>query len=225
MKCTWCQQLQIRNLTIAEILLPWSIQETRCAQCQEKLSLTATPCCTLCMKQGQLSPCDECQLWQQKYPAYSFTHHAFFQYNDAFHDWIYRYKFLGDYRLRKTFSKEISHFFKQHPKSIVCAIPLSSERQIERGFNQSEALLSAANIPTFDLLKKSQHTPAQAQKNRQERLAMIQPFEATTLATTIQGKEVVIFDDVYTTGRTLFYAAETLMVFKPLKIRTLSLAR
>lgn len=225
MKCTWCQQLQIRNLKMTEILWPLSIQETRCEKCQEKLCPITPPYCALCMKQGQFSPCEECQLWQQKYPTYSFKHHSFFQYNDAFHDWIYRYKFLGDYRLRKTFSKEISRFFKQHPKSIVCAIPLSSERQIERGFNQSEALLSAAKIPTVALLKKNQHTLAQAQKNRQERLAMTQPFEATPLATGIEGKEVIIFDDIYTTGRTLFYASEILMAFKPLKIRTLSLAR
>lgn len=225
MKCPWCQQLQIRDLTLKEILWPLKIKETRCQVCESKLCKIEAPYCLLCLKKGVASPCDDCRMWQTEYPSYDFQHHCFFQYNEAFHDWIYCYKFLGDYRLRGTFTDEIRSFFHQHPKAIVCTVPLSSERQKIRGFNQSAAILSAAKIHTIDLLQKTQHTDAQAQKNRQERLAMKQPFEATSFAKEIKDREVIIFDDVYTTGRTLFYAAEVLEHFKPLKIRTLSLAR
>lgn len=225
MKCPWCQQPQIRDLTLKEILWPLMIKETRCQACESKLCKIEAPYCLFCLKKGTVSPCDDCRMWQRTYPDYDFQHHCFFHYNEAFHDWIYRYKFLGDYRLRGTFTYEIRAFFHQYPQAIVCTIPLSSERQKTRGFNQSAGILSAARIHTVDLLQKTQHTDAQAQKNRQERLAMVQPFEATTLAEGIKGREVIIFDDIYTTGRTLFYAAEVLERFKPLKIRTLSLAR
>lgn len=225
MNCLWCQKPEIRNLTMKEILLPMSIKERRCYECEKKLVRIQKPCCALCMKQGVKSPCDDCQRWKRLYPEYAFQHHCFFQYNEAFHDWVYQYKFLSDYRLRKTFHHEIKAFFKQYPEAIVCSIPLSKVRQKDRGFNQSAAILQAARIPTVELLVKKQHTQAQAQKNRQERLAMLQPFEATALAGNIRGKEVILFDDIYTTGRTLFYAAEILNAFKPLKIHTLSLAR
>lgn len=225
MRCLWCQEIQIRNLKLKEILCPWLIQQERCRNCEEKLQKIAMPHCPFCLKEGVKSPCKECQAWQKLYPNYSFAHHCFFKYDEAFHDWIYHYKFLGDFRLRKTFVPELAHYFKQSPEAIVCAIPLSKERLKERGFNQSEAMLAAAQITTVDLLEKIHHTTSQAQKNRKERLAMRQPFQATKLAANIYGKEVIIFDDVYTTGRTMFYAAEVLQVYKPLKIRTVSLAR
>lgn len=41
----------------------------------------------------------------------------------------------------------------------------------------------------------------------------------------LKNKEIVLVDDVYTTGRTLFYAAECLLPFHPKKIRTFTLAR
>jgi len=41
----------------------------------------------------------------------------------------------------------------------------------------------------------------------------------------IQNKKILIIDDVYTTGQTLFHAADCLQVAQPKIIRTISLAR
>ncbi|HHJ5214051.1 TPA: phosphoribosyltransferase family protein, partial [Enterococcus hirae] len=43
--------------------------------------------------------------------------------------------------------------------------------------------------------------------------------------TIIKGKKVLLVDDVYTTGQTLFHAASCLLPHAPEKIRTFSLAR
>ena len=45
------------------------------------------------------------------------------------------------------------------------------------------------------------------------------------LAQTLKEIEIILVDDVYTTGRTLFYAAECLLPYQPKKIRTFTLAR
>lgn len=225
MRCGWCQNGIIRNLTVREILFPLSIEEECCLSCRQRLKKIEQPSCPTCRKQGCLTQCEDCQQWQQLFPDYDFSHHAFFVYDSAFQEWLLQYKFLGDYRLRKTFVSDIKKYFKQERDSLICPIPLSQARFRERGFNQTEGLLSAAQIPTVQLLEKAIHTEPQAQKNRSERLALTQPFLPTEAVHLIKGKQVILFDDVYTTGRTLFHAATLLLAYEPEKIRTVSLAR
>ena len=114
---------------------------------------------------------------------------------------------------------------KHYPNAVVCPIPLSEKRQQTRGFNQVEAILSEANIPYKCLLKKKIDTSAQAKKTRDERLLMPQPFEVNVDKNKIMNQEIILVDDVYTTGRTMFYAAECLLPYQPKKIRTFTLAR
>ena len=53
-----------------------------------------------------------------------------------------------------------------------------------------------------------------------------QPFEVEdTYAEKITDKAIVIIDDIYTTGRTVFHAADSIRPYKPSKIVTLSLFR
>ena len=54
---------------------------------------------------------------------------------------------------------------------------------------------------------------------------MPQVFKVVEALPDLKNKEIVLVDDVYTTGRTLFYAAECLLPFHPKKIRTFTLAR
>lgn len=48
-------------------------------------------------------------------------------------------------------------------------------------------------------------TAPQAGKSRQERLRLVQPFQ---LRATLREQPICLFDDVYTTGRTLFHAKD-----------------
>lgn len=226
MRCTWCQEFIIRNLTMKEILLPLTMKEYRCLSCQERLQpIPFEQACPTCRKVGDHKKCQDCLEWQLLFPDYPFSHHAFFAYDEAFQEWIHQYKFLGDYRLRKTFTPEIQAYFKAEKNSLVCAIPLSKERFKERGFNQTEGFLKAAKIPTVQLLKKEVDTDPQARKNRVERLTSEQPFQATKASGLIRGKKIILVDDVYTTGRTLFHAASVIKEYEPMEICTLSLAR
>ncbi|HLQ40312.1 MAG TPA: phosphoribosyltransferase family protein [Tetragenococcus sp.] len=225
MKCSYCQKEIVRNLTVKEICFPWSIQAERCPACKNRFTLIKEPACPTCGKMGEVEMCDECRLWQKKYPNYSFCHKALFVYDQAFKDWIHQYKFLGDYRLAATFTGEIQQFFAKRKDWIITYVPLSEERYQERGFNQTLAFLQAAGIKNRELLIKNKDTTAQSKKNRQERLAAPQAFIATEAAKQIKNKKVLLADDVYTTGRTLFHAAEILLDYKPRQLATFSLAR
>lgn len=75
------------------------------------------------------------------------------------------------------------------------------------------------------VVKKKVDTPAQAKKTKEERMLMPQPFEVNVDKTKIINKEIILVDDVYTTGRTMFHAAECLLPYQPKTIRTFTLAR
>ena len=227
MQCSWCQKEIIRNLTLKEILWPFLIKERRCENCQQRLTVIKQPCCSTCCKPGLQDPCEDCLKWKERYPTYDFCHQALFDYDEAFKEWIHQYKFRGDYRLRSTFVPEIKNFFKGKEEDIICCIPVSKKRFEQRGLNQVEAIFVAANIKTVPLLSKidDKDEIPQSQKNKIERLKTPQTFFATKWASEIKDKKVWIVDDVYTTGRTMFYAAQALISYNPKQIRTFSLAR
>lgn len=95
---------------------------------------------------------------------------------------------------------------------VMIPLPLSHRRLRERGFNQT-LLLAAALAPgkvDASLLLRTRDTAAQHRLPRKERLAnMRQAFAVEPLrAATLQGKRVVLLDDVMTSGATLRAAAE-----------------
>lgn len=111
----------------------------------------------------------------------------------------------------------------------VLPIPLSRQRLQERGFNQ--ALLLARQLAphktSAEVLLRLQHTTAQSQLPRSERLSnlsgalAIEPLRQPQL----QGKTVVLIDDVMTTGATLHAAALALRQAGAAHITALVVAR
>lgn len=229
MKCSLCQREIIRNLKLKEILLPGRmITEELCADCRTGfILLKKEKVCHGCNKPSKNPYCHDCRSWQRQYPDYNFHHEALFKYNEVFKQWMMQYKISGDYRLRYTFQQEIRDFFRffQREKYLICPLPLSQQRFHKRGFNQVSSFLEAAGVPVTALLVKSLHTKPQAEKNRQDRLQMQQPFELNVEPEEIRGSKIILVDDVYTTGRTMFHGASLLLKHEPKEIRSFSLAR
>ena len=69
-------------------------------------------------------------------------------------DFFSRYKFDGDFLLRKVFASFLSEELKEYKEYQFVVIPLSPERLLERGFNQVEGLVEAAGFSFQDLLEK-----------------------------------------------------------------------
>jgi competence protein ComFC len=95
-------------------------------------------------------------------------------------------------------------------------VPLHPKRQRRRGFNQAELLAKQLGkywgIPVLPTLKRVINTSPQAELDREQRLEHLKgAFEVEkNSAKTITGKQLILIDDVATTGSTLNEAAKML---------------
>ena len=108
--------------------------------------------------------------------------------------------------------------FDSDAKFLLIPIPITNERRGERGYNQSELICRAIiendteRILLYapQWLQKIKETPRQSHsQSREERIKnLADSFEANPQ---VEGKYVVLVDDVVTTGSTLSEARKTLL--------------
>ncbi|MGZ5786018.1 MAG: ComF family protein [Ramlibacter sp.] len=112
---------------------------------------------------------------------------------------------------------------------LVLPMPLSTQRLAERGFNQSLVLARAlaSDKTVAGLLLKVRDTPAQAALDRKERLRNVKgAFAVEPLrAHELRGRDVVLVDDVMTSGASVFTAAQALCEAGARRVTALVLAR
>jgi len=112
---------------------------------------------------------------------------------------------------------------------VLLPMPLSAERLKVRGYNQ--ALLLARQLEPIktraDVLLRIQDTPAQHTLKRAERLTALDHAFAVEplLAYVLRGKNVLLVDDVMTTGASLFTAARVLKAAGASQVTGLVFAR
>jgi len=99
----------------------------------------------------------------------------------------------------------------------IIPMPLSKQRLLERGFNQSAVLAAALETGPgskvrHDVLVRIRDTAAQSSLPRRERQANVAQAFAVhpDWFTALRGKKVVLVDDVMTTGASLHAAAQAL---------------
>ena len=116
------------------------------------------------------------------------------------------------------------------PLDMAVAVPLHRERQRERGFNQVEMIFSAwlqkRNLPLEKILVRQRATRRQFLLKPQERREnMIDAFAvAPNMERKIEGSNILLLDDIMTTGSTLRECAKTLKKAKAKSVYALVLA-
>jgi competence protein ComFC len=225
MTCLLCCKRQIKELLISDFWF-FHKKKTICSYCLSKFARVQKGVCKYCSKSCVEDICGDCRRWQDLYPNYRFKNESLYFYNEMMEEFMQKYKFHGDYRLRFVFAKEIAKSLKKYKSWMIVPIPISKKRFSLRGFNQVEGLLLASGICFYSALIKPLDKEYQSHKTREERLQEIQPFLLTEAGKSkLCHKKVLLMDDIYTTGRTLLHAYEAIQEALPKKIQTFTLAR
>ena len=91
---------------------------------------------------------------------------------------------------------------------VIVPVPLHPKKLKKRGYNQSacfgEGLAEVWEVPHLEnALQKVEHTASQTKKSREERYNNMKKGFVVTNPSEIRGKNVLVVDDVVTTGATL----------------------
>lgn len=142
-----------------------------------------------------------------------------------FKKWSRLQKPLGEILVRYlgNLELEIENF-------VVAPIPLSHDRLKERGFNQAKLIAEvAADFYQLDLIEPIQrikNTKTQSlAKNYEERARNVAGCFAVSRPEPIQGRNIILVDDVHTSGATISEAAKILKSAGAKKIIALVIAK
>ena len=124
---------------------------------------------------------------------------------------------LYEYILDELIDKAL---FSNFQKPIIVPIPISKNRLKERGYNQCsiiarelERIDGDSNFTLCeDALKKTKDSPSQTSvKNRKKRLQNIKGCFSVSNHEKIKGSNIILIDDVITTGATMNEASRILI--------------
>lgn len=112
------------------------------------------------------------------------------------------------------------------------SVPLTSRRLRERGFNHTELIAKSVlkNLPENfalapDILKKIRHTPKQSSiENRERRFQNIVGAFEVSEPRLVAGKNIIVIDDVITTGATVTEAKRALFEAGAKSVRAFAVA-
>lgn len=199
-----------------EIVMPKG--QLICRPCLKELSLVKSPVCKKCGKEvigERIEYCFDCTRHKRTF-EYGI---ALFNYNEAAKRAMagIKYKnrreyldFFADAAVKRCLKK-----LALMQADVLIPVPVHPSRLRKRGFNQAEVfanyLSPALNIPVCtDILVRSKKTDPQKGLNPSERLKNLEKaFAIDSLPPGVSN--VILIDDIYTTGSTMEACARVLM--------------
>ncbi|HRY31269.1 MAG TPA: hypothetical protein P5328_02685 [Candidatus Paceibacterota bacterium] len=118
------------------------------------------------------------------------------------------------------------------PRRILIPVPIHQKRRKERGFNQCEWLcekimeLDAGRFLQYEpnLIHRVIYKQKQSWSDKKERIKNLEGVFAVTDRRKIIKREIIVLDDVYTTGATLNALGEIILQCEPANIRYFTVA-
>lgn len=190
-----------------------------CEECLKKINLNLKNFCPFCGKPARMGCiCQQCLL---RSPFKNIFIASFYEekiLRQAIH--IFKYKYIRD--LAKPLGKIIINFLYQSKCNLLFndsyfLIPVSLHRKrlFDRGFNQSELLAKIISqefkIPIINnVLERKRDTKSQTKLKEKERRKNIKNAFVCIQPEIIKNKNIILFDDILTTGSTIREAARAL---------------
>lgn len=229
--CYYCHSLFFQSLSWSSFL---GIESPAllCPNCSQKLEKIEGSRCDICSRaiSEEQKRCIDCQKWEEQ-PEWKnilVRNYSIYHYNDFLKELISRFKFRGDAALAKVFAKPMKKIYQQYfPHHLIVPIPLSKRRLYERGFNQAELLAKQIGEPLL-VLRRTLDEEKQSKKSRKERLDLLKKntFVIEWIVNKkIENHDIIIIDDIYTTGVTIRQAAKVLIAYGAKSVSSLTLGR
>ncbi len=196
--------------------------------------------CGFCNKICKENICIKCmyQLKQykidEKYVKKHFDGIGIYRYKDIIRTKFIDYKFNNKPYLYKTFAeiilndKKICGILKKY--DIIIPVPISKKRKQKRGYNQTALIAKYIAKKTNlkyenNVLIKLKNISSQSELNKNDRIKNVKNAFGIKNEEKIKGKNIILFDDIYTTGSTVSECSNVLKKAKVNNIFVLTFAK
>lgn len=198
------------------------IYPNRCVSCNEILEVGHKWLCEKCAPDFEINEHRRCRICGRiiyhdgkcracnTNKLYFDRGNSVFEYKDAVRDGIRNYKYKGLYSYGKYFGKIMADYAKCYMDidfDYVTAVPLHIKRLRSRGYNQSEILAKivakSIEVEYKDLLIRQINTKPLNSLGKKERLENIKGAFILNPKVSVENKNILVIDDIYTTGSTI----------------------
>lgn len=180
-----------------------------CGDCMQKLPFICEPICSRCGKHlnGEGDLCVDCSKNEHVYKE----GRAVWQYKKQVSDSLLRFKYHNQRNYAKVYGEWVVRLFskwiKERNIDVIVPVPIHKSRMRSRGYNQAflvaKVLGESLNIPVDDeSVIRSKKTLPQKELSVFERMQNIQK-SFSLRNDSFRGKNILIIDDIYTTGLTV----------------------
>jgi len=186
-------------------------------------------CRTPFMSEGPLDHEGVCRRCRAGMTGYDYAY-AFGYYDGALRKMIHHFKYQGVEVLAGPLGELMVRALPLDLQvDMIVPVPLHWRRRLERGFNQCELLArpleSRLRVPLVRALGKSRHTETQASSTPAERRSNLTGAFVLSRPGVVEGKRVLLVDDVLTTGATVMTCSTVLRRGGAKSVTVLTLAR
>ncbi|QZY54324.1 ComF family protein [Crassaminicella profunda] len=218
------------------ILCNESIEKTEkyslCQSCKEKINFIADRICEKCGK-----PLDDFYL-SKECPDCIKTKHYFtkgfscVEYNEHMKELVHKLKYKNHRYIAYHMAEMMISQLKKHDLNdidYIVPVPLYKKKERKRGFNQSELLSKyIGKVMNWKVEKnnliKIKDTKSQNQLNKDERKNNLENAFFVQAKEDFVDKNILLVDDVYTTGSTIDACSKEIRKAKPKEIYSISFA-
>ncbi len=207
---------------------------TLCGACFAKLRFLSSPCCAACGIPFEFDPggadtlCGACI---RERPSYDRAR-AVFRYDDSSRSLVLAFKHGDRIDAAPAYARWLARAGDGliADVDLIAPVPLHWTRLFHRRYNQSALLANAlarlASRPVApDLLRRKRRTPSQGGLGRAERARNVRGAFAVRAGRLVEGKRILLIDDVLTTGATVEACATVLRKAGAASVDVLTLAR
>lgn len=209
-------------------------QQGICPDCLSKIHWIEPPFCSVCgtpfaSKEVRSHLCGPCMTKKKHFTMAR----ALGSYEGTLQEAIHRWKYQGKTHLTPFFGKwmeeGLSRYWAPNPFDLLIPVPLHKKRLRERGFNQALLLVKELSHRTGisylkRVLQKRKSTAPQVHLSGVEREKSIRGSFQVIGGESLEGKSILLVDDVYTTGATVNECAKVVRASGAERVDVLTLA-
>lgn len=191
--------------------------------------------CVKCGRETANDLCFSCNAYIENHDSFYFTeNYSLFIYEGLGRKLIHDFKYRGNIELKYAFEKLFFNWYLKNKDllykfDLIIPIPMYETKKRERGFNQADILADIISnntnisIDRISLIRKKDTSP-QNRLNLLDRHKNLKDAFVVTRPTNIYRKNILLVDDIFTSGSTIINASKALKQYHANSVSSITLA-